>query len=63
MATPAQLSAATASLISDLNIMVQQKAPGFMVVEVENELKTLAPQWAANALAAAEKAGDPDAPL
>lgn len=56
MATSAQLSAATASLIADLDAMVAQKAPGFMVSEVENELKTLAPQWAANALAAAEKA-------
>jgi len=63
MATPAQLSAATASLISDLDAMVQQKAPGFMVSEVENELKTLAPQWAANALAAAEKAGESNAAL
>ena len=53
MATPAQIQAASASLISDLDTMIEQKAPGFIVDEVEAELKTLAPQWAANALAAA----------
>lgn len=57
MATTAQIQAATASLIKDLDAMIEQKAPGFIVDEVEAELKTLAPQWAANALDAAEKAG------
>ena len=55
MATPAQLAAATASIISDIDTMVEQKAPGFFVEEIETAIKSLAPQWAAHALAAAEK--------
>ena len=56
MATQAQIDAAAASLNKDLDAMVEQKAPGFLVAEVEAELKSLVPQWAANALAAAEAA-------
>lgn len=53
-ATQAQINAAAASLNKDLDAMVEQKAPGFLVAEVEAEIKGLATQWAANALAAAD---------
>jgi len=58
-ATQAQIDAAAASLNKDLDAMVEQKAPGFLVAEVEAEIRNLVPQWAANALDAAAAVPQP----
>jgi len=56
MPTQVQIDAAAAAIATRLDAYIEAKAPGFIVAEVEAELKALAPQIAQDALTAAAKA-------